>query len=112
MSRSIYAAMLFCVACALFGAAPEAKSPPAAPPACLMATASAAVQASACSECTNTCKSKMDKCKEGSVKACYEAAACLCQCNLDAGGCGSSTEALRKCVADNKKLAKEMEGQE
>ncbi len=62
-----------------------------------------------CSKCESKCKSWIDKCKEGGQYACYKAAACLCKCNLDAGGCGSSKEALRECYEKNEKLAKEFE---
>jgi hypothetical protein len=55
------------------------------------------------------CDAPTHKCKDGSVKSCYEAAACLCQCNLDAGGCGSSTSSLRECIDKNKELARQME---
>lgn len=63
----------------------------------------------ACSECAGKCQHFVDDCKKGGQAACYRAAACLCQCNLDAGGCGSSREALQKCVDENTKRAKELE---
>jgi len=66
-------------------------------------------QGTACSECTSTCQARVDECKAGRMSSCYRAAQCLCQCNLDAGGCGSSREALQRCVDENKKLADEME---
>jgi hypothetical protein len=62
-----------------------------------------------CSKCEGKCKSWIDKCKDGGQYACYKAAACLCKCNLDAGGCGSSKEALQECYDKNEKLAKELE---
>jgi|SRR6185369_5062256 len=62
-----------------------------------------------CSKCEGKCKSWVDKCKEGGQYACYKAAACLCKCNLDAGGCGSSKEALQECYEKNEKLAKDLE---
>lgn len=62
-----------------------------------------------CSKCEGKCKSWIDKCKDGGQYACYKAAACLCKCNLDAGGCGSSKEALQECYEKNEKLAKELE---
>ena len=61
-----------------------------------------------CSKCEGKCKSWIDKCKDGGQYACYKAAACLCKCNLDAGGCGSSKEALQECYEENEKLAKEL----
>jgi hypothetical protein len=66
------------------------------------------ISQSPCEKCTDNCKARTDECKDGSVKACYLAAACLCQCNLDAGGCGSDKEALQKCVRDNEKNAREL----
>lgn len=63
---------------------------------------------SACEQCAEKCSSKAQDCKDGSVKSCYLAAVCLCQCNLDAGGCGSSKEQLQQCVDDNQKLADEL----
>ena len=62
-----------------------------------------------CSECEGKCKGWIDKCKAGGQYGCYKAAACLCKCNLDAGGCGSSREALQECYEKNEKLAKELE---
>ena len=62
-----------------------------------------------CAQCENKCKAWIDKCKEGGQYACYKAAACLCKCNLDAGGCGSSKEALKECYEQNEKSAKELE---
>jgi hypothetical protein len=67
------------------------------------------VEQQECSKCESKCESWIDKCKEGGQYACYKAAACLCKCNLDAGGCGSSKEALRECYEKNEKLAKELE---
>lgn len=62
-----------------------------------------------CAQCENKCKAWTDKCKEGGQYACYKAAACLCKCNLDAGGCGSSKEALKECYEQNEKSARELE---
>jgi len=67
------------------------------------------VEPQECSECEGKCKPWIDKCKAGGQYGCYKAAACLCKCNLDAGGCGSSKEALQKCYEENEKLAKELE---
>ena len=61
-----------------------------------------------CSKCEGKCKNWIDKCQDGGQYACYKAAACLCKCNLDAGGCGSSKEALQECYEKNEKLAKEL----
>ena len=73
------------------------------------ATTAAIAEIAPCSECPRECASHVNACKDGSVKECYLAAACLCQCNLDAGGCGSDKEALRQCVEDNKKNARDLE---
>lgn len=62
-----------------------------------------------CAECENKCKAWIDKCKEGGQYSCYKAAACLCKCNLDAGGCGSSKDALKECYEKNEKSARELE---
>jgi hypothetical protein len=67
-----------------------------------------AVDAGACDDCADTCAARTQACKDGSIKSCYLAAVCLCQCNLDAGGCGSSKEQLRECIDENQKLADEL----
>lgn len=61
-----------------------------------------------CAKCEGKCKTWIDKCKDGGQYACYKAAACLCKCNLDAGGCGSSKKALEECYEENEKLAKQL----
>ena len=61
-----------------------------------------------CAKCEGKCKTWIDKCKEGGQYACYKAAACLCKCNLDAGGCGSSKKALEECYEENEKAAREL----
>jgi hypothetical protein len=67
------------------------------------------IEASAdCADCESRCDSWISKCKEGGQYACYKAAACLCKCNLDEGGCGSSKEALRECYEENERLAREL----
>jgi hypothetical protein len=62
----------------------------------------------ACGQCEAKVAPLVQACKDGSIKSCYQAAAALCQCNLDAGGCGSDREALRECVRDNNRLAAEL----
>ena len=62
-----------------------------------------------CADCESRCDAWINKCKEGGQYACYKAAACLCKCNLDEGGCGSSKEALRECYEENEKLARELD---
>lgn len=62
-------------------------------------------QDSPCAACGPKCQGYVDECKAGNQTSCYRAAACLCQCNLDAGGCGSDKEALQKCVDENNKNA-------
>jgi hypothetical protein len=66
------------------------------------------VVAQECAKCEDKCKTWIDKCKEGGQYACYKAAACLCKCNLDAGGCGSSKKALEECYEENEKLARKL----
>jgi hypothetical protein len=66
-------------------------------------------QVAPCAQCSDKCSNYMEDCKKGGQASCYRAAACLCQCNLDAGGCGSSTDALQQCVDDNNKKAKDLE---
>jgi len=61
-----------------------------------------------CEDCEGRCSSWINKCKEGGQYGCYKAAACLCKCNLDEGGCGSSKEALRECYEENEKLARDL----
>ena len=63
---------------------------------------------SACAACGDRCAARTRACQDGSVKACYEAAACLCECNLAAGGCGSSKDALEECVRENRKAAEQL----
>jgi hypothetical protein len=79
---------------------------------CVAAQAQMAFQATECSNCTNNADYTryLAECKGGSVRSCYLAAAALCQCNLDAGGCGSSTDALRTCVEQNRKQAQDLGG--
>lgn len=74
----------------------------------VLSTTGGALESQECSKCEGKCKSWIDKCKDGGQRACYKAAACLCKCNLDAGGCGSSKEALQECYEKNEKLAKEL----
>ena len=69
---------------------------------------STVLAAQECAKCEGKCKTWVDKCKEGGQYACYKAAACLCKCNLDAGGCGSSKKALEECYEENEKLAREL----
>ncbi|MFC1611636.1 hypothetical protein ACFL6C_11810 [Myxococcota bacterium] len=54
-----------------------------------------------CNACPTDCAAHQDECNQGSVPACYRAGACMCQCKLDAGGCGEPLERLRECVAKN-----------
>lgn len=81
----------------------------AAPRAELGTIAVIAQQQPECAQCEKKCQALIDKCAEGGQQACYKAAACLCKCNLDAGGCGSSKDALRECVENNERAARELE---
>jgi len=40
-------------------------------------------------------------CAAGKAPACALANACLCQCELNAGGCGHAPSQLQQCVVDN-----------
>jgi hypothetical protein len=98
------------------GRARATESKPAAGAKCQASALTAAEAAhfvaqegSPCKKCPDDCKSYVTSCKDGSVKACYQAAACLCRCNLEAGGCGSDKEALRKCVDENERSARDLE---
>ena len=62
----------------------------------------------ACSGCESQCAALTTSCKSGGQSACYRAAACLCQCNLNAGGCGTSTAALQQCVQENTRSAQQL----
>jgi hypothetical protein len=85
----------------------DRPSPFAPATACNVPRFSVAAQSS-CSACADKCSSQTQACKDGSIKSCYLAAACVCRCNLDAGGCGSSRDALKECVEENEKLAREV----
>ena len=65
-----------------------------------------------CEDCESRCDPWIRRCKEGGQYGCYKAAACLCKCNLDEGGCGSSKEALRECYEENEKRARELDPDE
>ncbi|HEV2762807.1 MAG TPA: hypothetical protein VGV38_07430 [Pyrinomonadaceae bacterium] len=80
----------------------EAGRRPAAGPAVVVA-------AQSCADCENKCSGFKKRCENGTLSACYRAAECLCQCNLDAGGCGSSKKALQDCVESSRKAAEELE---
>lgn len=75
-----------------------------------LSTGSVSLSQTPCAACSTSqeVKDRTQECKDGSVKSCYLAAAALCQCNLDAGGCGSSTQALKECVAKNRKSAEDL----
>jgi hypothetical protein len=114
MNTSKLAVVLLATAIAAVAAeqsTPKTRLASAQPaPKCMAFRAHAATAAEApCAECPKSCETHVTSCKDGSVKECYLAAACLCQCNLDAGGCGSDKEALRQCVDDNKKNARDLE---
>jgi hypothetical protein len=91
-----------------FSAATSSRVSPVA----LIESSAMVLEPQECSKCEGKCKGWIDKCKEGGQYACYKAAACLCKCNLDAGGCGSSKEALQECYEKNEKLAKDLEPQQ
>ena len=104
MKLRVFIPLVLLVSMLSLSAASSSKVSPAAP-----AERSAIVlEPQECSKCEGKCKAWIDKCKEGGQYACYKAAACLCKCNLDAGGCGSSKEALQECYEQNEKLAKDL----
>jgi hypothetical protein len=50
------------------------------------------------------------ECASGTMSACYRAAAALCECQLNSGGCGSNTQQLQQCVESNTSTADSMKG--
>ncbi len=59
-----------------------------------------AVLPAACGTCASVrCAVSFAACGAGSAGACGEAAACVCACQLEQGGCGGSLEALRRCAS-------------
>jgi hypothetical protein len=107
MKNRFAAVMISLVACIAFGslvfATPQAYPIPVAKSSTPIVAAPAD-----CSDCEERCETWVNKCKDGGQYACYKAAACLCKCNLDEGGCGSSKDALRECYEQNEKLAREL----
>jgi TPR repeat protein len=53
-----------------------------------------------CSGCATACTAMTGRCQTD-MRACYEAAACLCRCQRERGGCGMSSAALDQCVGEN-----------
>jgi TPR repeat protein len=53
-----------------------------------------------CASCAGTCSNLTARCQT-SMAACYEAAACLCRCERERGGCGLSISSLDQCIVDN-----------
>ncbi len=105
-------AMLFIASLSLIGL-PQGKSNLVSPSASAAKAQPDVIEAPAdCEDCESRCDSWINKCKEGGQYGCYKAAACLCKCNLDEGGCGSSKEALRECYEENEKLARELDPEE
>jgi len=76
--------------------------------AALLTSIPAFAQSGGCGSCTGQCSQVFADCKQGNQASCYLAAACLCQCNLDNGGCGSSREALQQCIDQNNQAAKQL----
>lgn len=50
------------------------------------------------------------QCSSGVMSACYRAAAALCQCQLNSGGCGGNVQQLQRCVDTNTQTADSMKG--
>lgn len=63
----------------------------------------------ACARNADVAQYKSD-CSKGIMSACYRAAAALCQCQLNSGGCGSDTQQLQQCVDSNTSTADAMKG--
>lgn len=102
MATAFVASLIFCGL--MIGNPSSAKAP-----ATSISSTTTIVSATAdCADCEDRCEAWVNKCKEGGQYACYKAAACLCKCNLDEGGCGSSKDALRECYEQNEKLAREL----
>ena len=52
-----------------------------------------------CERCQQSrCTDLITSCNAGALPACHAAAACLCKCDLDAGGCGVAESELRACI--------------
>ena len=103
MAVAFVAALIFC---GLMAGNPRSGSIQAA--ASIVSPSMVPAAARECADCADRCDGWISKCKEGGQYACYKAAACLCKCNLDEGGCGSSKEALRECYEQNEKQAREL----
>ena len=102
MATAFVASLIFCGL--MIGNPSSAKAP-----ATSISSTTTIVSATAdCADCEDRCEAWVNKCKEGGQYACYKAAACLCKCNLDEGGCGSPKDALRECYEQNEKLAREL----
>jgi hypothetical protein len=59
-----------------------------------------------CDACPGKCLAIKQKCNDGSVRDCFLAGACMCECKLAAGGCGSSPDELRSCISTNRAKAR------
>ena len=108
--KSKFAAAIVFVAFLSFVGLPLGRSSQVSPSTSAYKAETELIEASSdCADCESRCDSWISKCKEGGQYGCYKAAACLCKCNLDEGGCGSSKEALRECYEENEKLARELD---
>ncbi len=65
------------------------------------------VPSTRCDDCPGTCLAIKQRCNGGSVKDCFLAGACMCECKLAAGGCGSTPDELRSCISTNRAKARE-----
>jgi hypothetical protein len=50
------------------------------------------------------------ECSSGTISSCYRAAAALCQCQMNSGGCGYDTPQLQACANSNAQTADSMKG--
>lgn len=66
-----------------------------------------------CQPCeTVDCGAQIAACKATThgQRACYEAAACVCECHRRNGGCGTSISFLERCIANNRANAARLVG--
>lgn len=64
------------------------------------------INKAACDACRPKCSGHERRCRQPtSQRACYQASACMCQCFLNAGGCGMKKADLQRCVRDSNKRA-------
>jgi len=80
----------------------ECRTPAAPPPTTVVEVR----PSSRCDDCPGKCLAIKQKCNGGSVRDCFLAGACMCECKLASGGCGSTPDELRSCISTNRAKAK------